>query len=212
MPAEPQIHRLPTAAAGDTAVVHHLTELINTVYDDAESALWQEEVARTDTDEVAASIAAGQIIVARLGRSGEENGSGDGQRDSGGPQSGERGSGSDDPPGAIIGVVQAHATDGRGWFGMLAVDSGSRSAGIGRRLVGGAEDLAREAGATEIEISVIMTTDESFAPKVELAAWYQRLGYELAEVVSVAESIPGMEDLLAVDCHMQILRKTLSTK
>lgn len=178
-------------------MVHHLTELINTVYDDAESDLWQEAVARTDPDEVAASIAAGQIIVARR--------IGGGDADDGGANVGE---GADGP---IVGVVQAHATNGRGWFGMLAVDLRHRGEGVGRRLVRAAEELTADAGAAEIEISVIMTTNESFAPKIELAQWYQRLGYDLAETVSVAQSVPGLEELLAVPCHMQILRKALSS-
>lgn len=206
---------MPPTAARDTAVVHHLTTLINAVYQDAEGELWQGAVARTDADEVAAVIGAGQMIVARGTLQSPEH-AGDGDDDPADGHraeeaAGGRGNLGASAEGPIIGVVQAHADGGRGWFGMLAVDPGYRGAGIGRALVRAAEELVADAGGTEVEISVIMATDDSFAPKTELSRWYQRLGYVPVETVSVAEAIPGMETMLAVPCHMQILRKTLSS-
>lgn len=57
------------------------------------------------------------------------------------------------------------------YFGMFAVSPAMQAAGIGRRVLAVAEELARERwGATRMELTVIGQRDD-------LIAWYQRRGY-----------------------------------
>jgi ribosomal protein S18 acetylase RimI-like enzyme len=58
-----------------------------------------------------------------------------------------------------------------GYFGMFAVDPTLQAGGLGKRLLGEAERIAREVwGCRRMEMTVIVQRDE-------LIAWYQRRGY-----------------------------------
>ncbi|MEU5976934.1 GNAT family N-acetyltransferase [Streptomyces sp. NPDC047315] len=57
------------------------------------------------------------------------------------------------------------------YFGLFAVRPGLQGAGVGRRVIGEAEGMARARwGAREVRMTVI-------AQRVELIAWYERCGY-----------------------------------
>ena len=57
------------------------------------------------------------------------------------------------------------------YFGMFAVDPGQQGNGTGKRMLGEAERIAREAwNCTRMEMTVIPVRDE-------LIAWYERCGY-----------------------------------
>ena len=75
----------------------------------------------------------------------------------------------DDAP---IGCVRvAGLGEGRAYLGMLAVEPGRQAGGLGRALVGAAEQFARDTlRASHIEMTVIDS-------RAELIAWYQRRGY-----------------------------------
>jgi ribosomal protein S18 acetylase RimI-like enzyme len=71
------------------------------------------------------------------------------------------------------------------YFGMFAVSPAMQAAGIGRRVLAAAEELARERwGATQMEMTVIGQRDD-------LIAWYLRRGY-----VRTAERRPFPYDQL----------------
>ena len=73
---------------------------------------------------------------------------------------------------AIIGCV-ALTDQGNGscYLGMLSVDPGLQAAGLGRRLVDAAEQVARDVfDARRIEMTVVAQRDT-------LIAWYERRGY-----------------------------------
>ncbi|MEZ0241934.1 MAG: GNAT family N-acetyltransferase [Sphingomonas sp.] len=72
----------------------------------------------------------------------------------------------------VIGcVVIAHRGGGLAYLGMLCVDPVLQSAGIGRKLVSAAEEMARESfRARTIEMTVIEN-------RTELIAWYRRQDY-----------------------------------
>lgn len=74
----------------------------------------------------------------------------------------------DDRPIGCVAVTDKN--DGRAHFGLLCVDPLLQSSGIGSRLIGEAEDLARTLGAAIMEISVI-------EDRAELIAMYGRKGY-----------------------------------
>ncbi len=75
---------------------------------------------------------------------------------------------SDDQPIGCVAVTDKQ--DGRAYFGLLCVDPPLQSSGLGSRLIGEAEDLARTLGASIMEISVI-------EDRAELIAMYARKGY-----------------------------------
>jgi ribosomal protein S18 acetylase RimI-like enzyme len=71
----------------------------------------------------------------------------------------------------IIGCVAVTRKDARlGYLGMLCVLPNLQSAGLGRRLLDTAEDLARTEGIAAMEMTVIDS-------RAELIAWYVRRGY-----------------------------------
>jgi ribosomal protein S18 acetylase RimI-like enzyme len=76
--------------------------------------------------------------------------------------------------GALHGTVTITRTaDGVAQLGMLAVDPGLQARGLGGRLVGAAEEVARrDLGAHTLEMLVL-------SPRAELIAWYVRRGYAL---------------------------------
>lgn len=70
-----------------------------------------------------------------------------------------------------IGCVCVKRLDsGAGYLGLLTVDPKLQAAGLGRRLIAAAEDVARAWGATIMEMTVI-------AQRRELIDWYIRRGY-----------------------------------
>jgi ribosomal protein S18 acetylase RimI-like enzyme len=72
---------------------------------------------------------------------------------------------------SLIGCVAVTRKDARlGYLGMLCVSPTLQSAGLGRRLLDAAEDQAREAGLSAMEMTVIDSRDA-------LIAWYERRGY-----------------------------------
>lgn len=78
-----------------------------------------------------------------------------------------------DEDGAPIGCVQiSDRRDGRAYLGLLCIDPGLQSGGLGHQLLAAAERLAVEAFHThQMEMTVITTHDR-------LIAYYQRRGYE----------------------------------
>lgn len=74
-----------------------------------------------------------------------------------------------------IGCVQVtDRGDGLTYLGLLCVDPGLQSGGLGKRLVAAAEEIAREAfGARAMEMTVIDR-------RRELIAFYERRGYRVS--------------------------------
>ncbi len=80
---------------------------------------------------------------------------------------------------AIIGCVAVTRKDaGRAYLGMLCVSPTLQSAGLGRRLLDAAEDLARADGIAVMEMTVIDS-------RASLIAWYERRDY-----VRTGETLP----------------------
>lgn len=172
------IRLLPPTAAGDSDLVHLVTALTNDVYAAAEVGMWQPGTPRTDHDEIAAAMGAGEILAAYA----------------------------DD---RLVGVVRTAVADGVGWLGMLAVSSGVRGAGIGRGLIDAAEELARDAAATVMQIEVLTPLDGSNASKAELDRWYRRLGYEHIRDDDLAAHHATLGALLATPSVLRVYEKSL---
>jgi hypothetical protein len=78
--------------------------------------------------------------------------------------------------GAIVGCV--HTTPGR--LGLLAAVPSALGTGVGRALVGFAEDVSREHGAPSMQLELVVPREGSHPFKRRLEVWYSRLGYRLA--------------------------------
>ena len=72
--------------------------------------------------------------------------------------------------GGLTGCVYVEARGARGYFGLLAVDPSRQSVGVGRRLVGLAEQYARDHGCEVMDIRVVNL-------RTELQPFYRKLGY-----------------------------------
>ncbi|RYD95998.1 MAG: GNAT family N-acetyltransferase [Sphingobacteriales bacterium] len=72
--------------------------------------------------------------------------------------------------GSIEACVYLEKQDDQLYLGMLSVDPSLQGAGIGKKLLYAAEDVARAQGCTAIVMTVISI-------RAELLEWYQRHGY-----------------------------------
>jgi predicted N-acetyltransferase YhbS len=71
----------------------------------------------------------------------------------------------------LEGCVLVEIKGERAYFGLLSVDPSRQRDGLGRRLIGAVEDLARKAGCKFMDLRVVNL-------RTELTAYYERLGYE----------------------------------
>ena len=102
----------------------------------------------------------------------------------------------------LVGTVTIAIGD-PAYLGMLAVDPLRQAGGLGRQLVNAAEQAARNAGATAIEMTVI-------GARPELAAWYERLGYaRTGEVRPFPATNPRFGLPMRDDLDFVVLRRGL---
>jgi len=97
----------------------------------------------------------------------------------------------------IIGCVYVRVADGRGTFGMLAVNPVEQGRGWGSRLIEAAEARAREAGCRTMEIQVV-NLREDLLPR------YRKRGY-LDAGIAPYDHRPTIRD-----CHFVVMEKTLN--
>jgi len=174
---------LPSIEAGDTwdeiSLANRLSKLINDVYAVAEDGLWVDGASRTSVEGVADLMRAGQISVALVG-------------------------------GEIVGCVRVQLLgSGVGEFGMLAVDEGHRSAGVGRNLVRFAEQTARDGRCESMQLEVLVPRGWSHPSKEFLIDWYTRLGYAQVRIGAIEKAYPELAPFLATPCDLMIYRKDL---
>ncbi|MFI5177748.1 MAG: GNAT family N-acetyltransferase [Vicinamibacterales bacterium] len=102
----------------------------------------------------------------------------------------------EDDAGAACACVYTAVRDGRGYFGLLAVDPRHQRGGWGRRMIDAAEGHCRAAGCAVLDIRVVNL-------RTELPPFYRRLGY-------VETGTMPFDDPRAFrPCHMIVMTKTL---
>jgi ribosomal protein S18 acetylase RimI-like enzyme len=85
-------------------------------------------------------------------------------------------------PGTIQACVRLEPVGHGTWhLGSLAVDPSQQKSGLGRQLLGAAEQWAADRNATKIHMSVINVRET-------LIAWYQRRGYQLTGEIEPTET------------------------
>lgn len=88
-------------------------------------------------------------------------------------------------------------------FGMFAVRPAGQGAGLGKALLVAAEDHARAAGATAMEMCVIDR-------RTELIAWYERRGYlRTGETRPFPHGAPGVGTPRDADVRFAVLVKAI---
>jgi predicted N-acetyltransferase YhbS len=99
----------------------------------------------------------------------------------------------------VVGAVRVSLHGERGHFGMLSVTPDVQGSGLGRRLVQAAEQFAREAGCTWMDLEVA-------SPRLELPPFYRKFGYELS---GTAEWPAEELDQLRSAAHFLVMSKQL---
>lgn len=103
-----------------------------------------------------------------------------------------------DPPGTLVGSVYVELREGgtRGYFAMLSVHPARQGEGLARRLVAAAEDYARAAGCTHMDLHVL-------SQRKELPAFYHHLGY-------VDNGTLPFDEPTKLPCHIQVMSRPLA--
>jgi GNAT superfamily N-acetyltransferase len=167
------------ALSTDPALVGTITTLVNEVYAAAEEGLWTPGADRTSPAEIAALIAAGELLVAR-----------------------------DDEEIIGVARLQRLPT-GEAEVGMLVAHPKRRGAGIGRQLLTYAEDHARARAIRTMQLELLVPKTWKHPVKEFLRAWYTRSGYEVVRVTDLASSYPELAPRLATPCDFLIFHKPL---
>ena len=170
---------LPAGAAADRHLVERLTDLVNAAYERGERGLWRPGTARIFGDEVAASIAAGELAVARVGTE----------------------------VAGCVRVRRHDASTGE--LGLLATDERHRGAGIGGELLRFAEALSRDRGAARMRLELLVPRAGEHPFKARLDAWYRRLGYRVGGEEDFAVRHPEPAGHLARPCLLRIYERSL---
>lgn len=99
--------------------------------------------------------------------------------------------------GDFAGVIYVELRGERAYFGLLSVNPAQQGAGIGRALVGAAEDLARRHGCRFMDIKVVNL-------RTELPPRYEKLGYAHAGTEPWPAGVPSK-----LPCHFLLMEKAL---
>ncbi len=100
--------------------------------------------------------------------------------------------------GAPVGCAFAERrSTGRGYLGLLAVESTHQGRGVGPRLMAAAEAWCKSSGCDDVEITVVSV-------RTELFPFYESLGY-----VTRGE-IPFPQRPTKVPCHLVVMGKRLA--
>jgi GNAT superfamily N-acetyltransferase len=170
---------LEAVASSDAALVEELTDLVNDVYEVAESGLWRDDAIRTTTSEIADFIATGQIVVARR----------DGR--------------------IVGAVRVHDVGEDLSEFGLLVAAQDERNTGVGRALLDFAEGDSRARGLRAMQLELLLPREWEHPSKEFLKSWYGRRGYTLVRTGTLVGTYPHLAPLLAVPCDLAIYEKTL---
>ena len=125
-----------------------------------EAGLWIEDTPRTDEAEIAASVRAGEMLVATA--DGRMVGC------------------------ARVRALDETTAE----VGLISVDPRSWGGGAGRALIDAAEDRARSRGAATMKLNLLVPRDGVHPNKQRLHAWYTRRGYTVYDRVPFETSSP----------------------
>ena len=171
--------RFPTEADLEASKIKQLMDLINAVYDDAESGMWKRLGTRTNPGEVERLLRNQALILAEL----------DGM--------------------LVGAVKVNLMNDGIGEFGMLVANRNQRGKGIGSALVDRAEHWARDVACHTIRLELLTPHNWIHPSKELLKQRYSRIGYTPPATEPFETLHPELVPDLATECDFTVWHKSL---
>jgi len=171
--------RFPTEADLEASKIKQLMDLINAVYDDAETGMWKRLGTRTNPGEVERLLRNQALILAEL----------DGM--------------------LVGAVNVNLMNDGIGEFGMLVADLNQRGKGIGSALVDRAEHWARGMACHTMRLELLTPRNWIHPSKEFLKQWYSRIGYTPQASEPFETLHPELVPELATECDFTVWHKSL---
>ena len=160
--------------------IKRLSDMINEVYDDAESGMWKRKSTRTNPAEVERLLRAQALILAEI----------DGA--------------------LVGSVNVNLMGDGVGEFGMLVADLNHRGMGIGSALIDHAENWARDMACHTMRLELLTPRNWTHQCKEFLKNWYSRIGYKPQAPESFEILHPELVPELATECDFTVWYKFLA--
>ena len=171
--------RLPKSTDLNEITVNHLTDLINRVYDNAESGIWKPKVMRTTADEVRKYLESSNLILSEVDNV------------------------------IVGSVHVEKLEDNVTEFGMLVSSLECRGIGIGSKLVQAAEKWAKDQGCTTMRLTLLTPRSWKHPSKEFLKEWYARIGYKPQFTEPLEKTYPDKVHELATDCDYTVWLKPL---
>lgn len=172
--------REPSEADLTDDALDHLVDLINRVYDEAESGMWRRRGTRTNRDQIRGLLRDKRLILADL--DGTIVGS------------------------VNVNIMDESVAE----FGMLVADPDHRGMGIGSMLVNAAEEWARSMNRRTMRLELLTPRSWTHPSKEFLKAWYTRLGYVPQFTEPLEKTHPELIQELATECDFTVWHKRLS--
>lgn len=181
MPDEPKVRtRFPIESDLERDTIERLSDLINEVYDDAESGMWKRKGTRTDPADVERLLRARALILAEI----------DGV--------------------LVGSLNVNLLGDGVSEFGMLVADRNFRGLGIGSALVEHAETWARQHACHTMRLELLTPRHGTLPSKEFLRRWYSRLGYTPQTTEPLESKYPELVPELATEVDFTVWHKSLA--
>lgn len=171
--------RLPRDADLEPTAIRRLSELVNRVYDEAESGMWKAKGTRTSPEQIAELLQTQGLILAEY-----------------------RG----DVVGCVgVKLMERGVAE----FGMLVADPAHRSRGIGSALIKAAEDWARAMKCGTMRLELLSPRTWKHPSKEFLTQWYARIGYRPQFTELLEKFYPDKVSQLATECDFTVWHKRL---
>lgn len=163
----------------DEQTISYIANLVNIVYAEAESDMWQKSGSRTNVDEIKNLIHEENLILAKQ----------------------------DEKIVGLIAVRKIEDSQ-TGEFGMLVVDPNFRKNHLGSLLVTSAEEWAKKHGYINMRLELLTPRHWKHPSKEFLKIWYSKIGYKPTTTEPFELLHPDKINALATECDFTVCMKT----
>jgi GNAT superfamily N-acetyltransferase len=172
--------RFPSDSDLEADNIKRLLDLINEVYDEAESGMWKRKGTRTNAAEIERLLRSRALILAEI----------DGA--------------------LVGSINVNLMGNGVGEFGMLVADRKHRGKGIGSALMDSAEKWACEMACHTVRIELLTPRNRTHPSKEFMKKWCARMGYKPLATESFEILHPELVPELATECDFTVWHKSLA--